>query len=67
MVEFKENCALKLVIHPELDHYINIIDKQYLQKLAEELNAHLDFETNDSMHINDFHFYSTITNKRIEV
>ncbi len=59
--------ALKLVTHPELDNYLKVIDKQFLKKLAEELNAHLNFETSDQMHINDFHFYSTINNKRIEV
>lgn len=58
--------ALKLLVHPELDHYLNIIDKQYLRKLSEELNAHLEFETDDQLHINDYHFYSTINNKKIE-
>jgi ribonuclease G len=59
--------ALKLAIHPELDHYLNIIDKAFLRKLAEELNAHLDFNIDENMHINDFHFISTINNKKIEV
>jgi ribonuclease G len=30
-----EQYALKLIVHPELDRYINIIDKQFLSKLAE--------------------------------
>lgn len=59
--------ALKLVLHPELDNYLRVVDKQFLKKLSEELNAHLNFETSDEMHINDFHFYSTINDKRIEV
>lgn len=59
--------GLKLVVHPELLRYLNGIDKQYLLKLADSLNAHLEFVANDNMHINDFHFYSTINNKRIEV
>jgi ribonuclease G len=62
-----EQFALKLIVHPELDRYLNIIDKQYLFKLAGELNAQLICETDDRMHLNDFHFYSTVTNKRIEV
>jgi len=59
--------ALKLVVHPELDRYLHTVDKSFLGKLAEELNAHLDYETSDQMHINDFHFYSTINNKKVEV
>ncbi len=59
--------ALRLVIHPELDKYLDSIDKDYLCRLAEEHNAHLGWECNDQMHINDYHFYSTITNKRVEV
>jgi len=66
IIGLHQQFAIKLVVHPELDHYLNIIDKHYLKKLAEDLNAHLHFETNDEMHINDFHFYSTINNKRIE-
>jgi ribonuclease G len=59
--------ALKLTTHPLLDHHLNIIDKQHLKKIAEELNAHLVFATDDQLHINDYQFYSTINNKRIEV
>lgn len=56
-----------LVTHPELDYYLNIIDKSYLQKIAEEMNAKLEFATNDNFHLNEFHFYATHNNKRIEV
>lgn len=66
IVSYHEQFAVKLVVHPELDRYLNEIDKQYLFQLASELNAHLICETNDCMHINDFHFYSTVTQKRIE-
>lgn len=63
----QQQFALKLKVHPELDHYLKITDKKYLVKLAEELNAHLELESDDNMHINDFQFYSTISNKKIEV
>lgn len=66
VIGHSQQYALRLVTHPELDHHINVIDKQHLRKLAEGLNAHLEFGTDDNMHINDFHFYSTINNKRIE-
>jgi ribonuclease G len=62
-----EQFALKLQIHPEVDQYLNLVDKHYLEKLANENNAHLSFETDDRLHLNEWHFYSTITNKQIEV
>lgn len=62
-----EQFSLKLIVHPELDRYLNVIDKQFLAKLANELNAQLTFETDDRMHLTDYHFYSGVTNKRIEV
>ena len=59
--------ALKLVTHPEFDHYLRIHDKEYLSKLAEGMNAHLEYGVNDCLHLNEFEFYSTINDKKIEV
>ncbi len=59
--------GLKLVIHPEVGKYLQQIDKAYLKKFSEGLNANLDFDTDENMHINDFYFVSTITNKRLEI
>ncbi|KIC71258.1 MULTISPECIES: Rne/Rng family ribonuclease [Candidatus Protochlamydia] len=67
IVAYHEQFALKLVVHPELDRYLNIIDKQYLFRLATDYNAHLSCEVDDRLHLNEYQFYSTITNKRIEV
>lgn len=58
--------ALKIVTHPELDHYLKAIDKQHLHKLAEGLNARIEFATDENLHINDFRFYSSINNARLE-
>lgn len=66
IIACQQQFALRLVTHPELDKYLSTIDKPYLMKIAEELNAHLEFEKDENLHLNDYHFYSTITNKRIE-
>lgn len=63
----QEQVALKLVVHPELDRYLHIIDKPYLLKIVGEYNGSLHFEPDDRLHLNEFHFYSTQNNKRIEV
>lgn len=59
--------ALKLLTHPELDRYLNIIDKQHLLKIAQEQNASLLFEVDDNLHLNEYQFFSSITNKKLEV
>lgn len=66
IINCNQQFALRVVIHPELDRYLAVIDKSFLCKLAEEMNAHLDFDCDENMHLNDFHFYSTINNRRIE-
>lgn len=60
------NNQLKLMTHPEMDHFLSILDKEYLVKLSAESNAHLTFGTDDRLHLNEWHFYSSATHKRIE-
>ncbi len=67
VVGYNQQYGIKLVTHPELDQYLNVNDKGYLKRLSEELNAHLEFGQDDRLHINEFHFYSTITNKKIDL
>lgn len=67
VIGHNQQYAIKLTTHPELDHHLNVIDKQHLKKISDSLNAHLEFAVDDNMHLNDFHFCSTINNKRIEV
>lgn len=63
----QEQFAIKLVTHPQVDQFLNTVDKHYFLKLMEEHNSHLDFETDDCLHLNEWYFYSKATNKRIEV
>lgn len=67
LIKIQQQFALKLVTHPEVDKYMNAIDKPFLRKIAEELNAHLEFGSDDRLHLNDFHFYSSTSNQLIEL
>jgi ribonuclease G len=67
LINQKQQFGLKLVCHPQLDNYLKGGDKSYLKGLAEELNAQLDFGTEDSLHLNEFQFHSTINGQPIEV
>lgn len=66
LIKVQQQFALKLVIHPEVDKYLNSIDKPYLRKIAEELNAHLEYDVDDQLHLNDFHFYSSTNQQLLE-
>jgi len=58
--------ALKLVTHPELNRYLDHGDKDYYVKVAGLSNARLEFGVNDSLHLNDYHFYSTLNGQKID-
>ena len=58
--------AMKLVVHPELAKYLDSGDKEYYQKIAGKSNAHIEFGVNDSLHLNEYLFYSTLNGQRIE-
>jgi len=66
-INCQQQFALKLVVHPQLDNYLGNHDKEFFQELAESLNARLEFDVSDTIHINDYHFVSTINQKLIEV
>jgi len=66
VINLLQHYALKLVIHPELDHYLLKDDKSFLINLADRMNARLEIATDDNMHINDYYFYSSTNNVKIE-
>jgi ribonuclease G len=58
--------ALKLIVHPELNKYLSSCDKEYYSSLAGKSNAHIEFAVNDSLHLNEFFFYSTTNGQKLE-
>jgi ribonuclease G len=64
---FHQQLAVELRVHPELDHYLNIIDKSAWLKMAATYNARLVFKVDDELHINDFQFFSIPTQQQIEI
>lgn len=67
IITCQEKYSLRLVTHPQLDHYLQVVDKEFLAKLADKMNAHVEFASDDTFHINEFEFVSASSNKRIEV
>lgn len=66
-IQVKEMFAIKVVTHPEIDHFLNHEDKSYLKKMAEKLNAKVEFDADDALHLNDFNFFSMLNQELIEV
>lgn len=66
LIQCQNQYALKLVTHPELNRYLDSGDKDFLHKMASKANAHLEFASNDSMHLNDYIFYSTLNGQKID-
>jgi ribonuclease G len=67
VINIHQQFGVRLTVHPRLNHYLSALDRDYLCKLAEKLNAQLEINCDDSLHLNDFAFYSTINNRLIEV
>jgi len=66
LIAAHQQYALELVLHPELDHYMDHTDKKMLMRIADKLNANLIFGVKDTLHLNEFEFYSTINGKKLE-
>lgn len=65
LIHCENQYALRLKIHPELAKYLELVDKPYLQKMASKANAHLEFEEDDALHINDYQFFSTLNHEKL--
>ena len=59
--------AIKLTVHPELHKYLTQNDQDFYLKLADQANAKLEFGISDTLHLNEFLFYSTTSGQQIEV
>ncbi|MCH9632723.1 MAG: Ribonuclease G [Chlamydiae bacterium] len=66
LIVIEKQFAIKLTTHPEVNKYLEQVDKAFLKKFAEKLNAHLDFESDDSYHLNEFHFFSSTNGSKLD-
>lgn len=66
VIHTQNQYALRLITHPELTKHLEVHDKSYLTKLAHKNNARLEFKSDDNFHLNEFQFYSTVNEEKIE-
>lgn len=66
LISCQNQYALRCVGHPELTRYLDSGDREYLLQLARKANAHLEFASNDLLHLNEFCFYSTLNGQKLD-
>lgn len=66
LIHCQNHYGLKLVIHPELNHYLEGGDKDFYSRLAIVANAQIEYGINDQLHLNEFVFYSTLNGQKID-
>ncbi len=66
LINQQQQFGLKVVLHPQFDHYLAHQDKDHLRKFAQKLNAELRFDVDDNLHLNEFQFFSTVNGKKLE-
>lgn len=66
LIHCQNQFALKLIVHPELYKYLDATDKEFYAQIASKSNAQIEFAINDSLHLNEFAFFSTINGQKIE-
>lgn len=59
--------ALKLTFHPQLQRHMEKEGTEQLRKLAQARGARLSLHTDDSLHVNDFHFANSKSQRKIDV
>lgn len=68
VTQIQEQYSVRIVTHPALNAYLDQEDKKSLTKLAEDkFNARIEFDADDTLHLNDIQFFSTITGDPISV
>jgi ribonuclease G len=68
VIQTKDQYALKVVCHPELCTYLSSEAQiASLKSMAVGLNARLEVEGDDRLHLNDFEIYSSTSGQLIDV
>ena len=66
LISQQKEQKLEIVIHPQMDEFLNRGDKNLLSKLAKQWKGEISFKTNDELHLNSFEFYNLDDGKKIE-
>jgi ribonuclease G len=66
-IQCQQHYALKVIVHPELQRHLQRTDKDFFVQMAESMNSKLSWEANDTLHLNEYRFVSSINENPIEL
>ena len=67
VIRIEQQFGIRIVVHPLLLQYLRQGDMRELKAVAEELHAQVEFGEDDTLHLNDFRFYSSLSGDEIDV
>lgn len=67
VIQCDQQYAIQVCVHPELYKYIQKTDKEFLTHMTESMNARLSWEIDDTLHLNDYKFVSSINGSVLEI
>lgn len=67
VIQCEQHYAVTVKVHPELLRHIQKTDREFLHHMAESMNAKISWEADDSLHLNDYTFFSSLNNAPIEI
>lgn len=67
IIHSKDYSKVELVVHPDIYNYLNEGDREYFSKIADKAHISLSFLGKDTLHLNEFQFYSKTDEQRIGV
>jgi ribonuclease G len=67
VIAYHQQYGVKLVTHPILNNFLKNEEEKYLDEMAEKMNAQLQLDEDDTLHLNEYQFYSLLSSEQIEI
>ena len=66
LLKLTTHSKLQVTIHPTLEDYLAKRDKKHLASIAKKWKGHIEFKSNDELHLNAYEFYSLENGAKLE-
>lgn len=66
LLKLEKDLKLQVTTHPTLEDYLSKSDKRHLTALAKKWKGHVEFKSNDELHLNAYEFYSLEDGQKLE-
>lgn len=66
VIQCQQQYAVRVVVHPDFQRHLHRTDRDFLHQMSESLNAKVVWETDDTLHLNEYRLLSSISGKPLE-